>query len=472
MPVTSPPPSSAPRAAACDPILDAVLDLIARDAVKVPPIPSVVARLSEVLADPGFELHQVAGVVGTDQALAAHILRCASSTLLAARGQVTTLNEAVMRVGANGLFSLAVSFTMGRETARSTPLQGLRRDVFRTAAASAEFSRRLASRFGADPERAFLCGLLASFGRTVALGAIEQAIAASKAREPRPAAAWMEMARRCEEQMGPRVAAQWGMPQIVSDVLAARHSPLADAVLLPLVRTLDVSEQLTQLFYSDATPAAEEIAQVVGCDVEAAAEIARSLPEVAATVCALGAAADDLKLTQSIQIPVVELPPTTLKGQVVSTTIPVTVERKSGDQHLVCVGLAADGFVARGTQSLPLNQVVKCRLLGIEENLDLFAFVAAVVKEDGYRFEIKPMGLTGPTARRWQELRSGSAGAEAGAMPAGGEAEPARLTGSIRVGGLAGPSSGQSGGVSLHGDRSPLRRLGSWFRGRGAHTGD
>jgi HD-like signal output (HDOD) protein len=455
-------------AAASDPIRDAVLDLIAHDAVKVPPIPSVVARLSEQLADPAFELHQVARIVGTDQALTAHILRCASSTLLAARGQVTSLYEAVMRIGANGLFSLAVSFSMGRETARATPLQSLRRDVFRTAAATAEFARRLAPRFGADPDRAFLCGLLASFGRTVALGAIEQAIAASKSKEPRPAAVWMELAGHCEEQLASSVAAQWGMPQAVTDVLDARRSPRADGALLPLVRTLEVSEELTQLFYSDATPAAEEIAQVVGCDVEAAADIALFLPEVAASVWVLGAAADDLKLTQSIQIPVVELPPTTLKGQVVTTSIPVAIERKSGDQQLVCVGLAVDGFVARGSHALPPNQVVKCKLLAADGNLELVAFVAAVVKEDDYRFEMKPMGLSGATAKRWQELRASSA--EAAGAPVSAEPNLPRMTGSIRIDGLPGASSGQSGGVSLHGDRSRIKRLGSWFRGRGGPT--
>jgi HD-like signal output (HDOD) protein len=460
---------TASAAAGRDPILDAVLDLIGKDAVKVPPIPSVVARLSEQLADPSFELNQVARIAGTDQALTAHILRCASSTLLAARGQVTSLYEAVMRIGANGLFSLAVSFSMGREIARSTPLQGLRRDVFRTAAATAEFARRLAPRFGADPDRAFLCGLLASFGRTVALGAIEQAIAASKSKEPRPAAVWMDMARRCEEQLASNVAAQWGMPQAVTDVLAARRTPPSDGALLPLVRTLDVSEELTQLFYSDATPAPEEIAQVVGCDVEAAAEIAHFMPEVAASVWVLGAAADDLKLTQSIQIPVIEQPPTTLKGQVVTTSIPIAIERKSGDQQLVCVGLATDGFVASGSHSLPLNQVVKCKLLAADGNLELVAFVAAVVKEDDYRFEMKPMGLSGPTAKRWQQLRATAA--EATGAPASAEPEPTRMTGAIRTAGLTSPPSGQSGGVSLHEDRSRIKRLGSWFRGRGGPTG-
>jgi HD-like signal output (HDOD) protein len=444
-------PSSKPsetHASPSDPLLGAVLRLVSQDGVKVPPIPGVVARLSEHLANPSFELRDVAQLVGTDQALAAHILRCASSTLMAARTQVTSLQDAVNRIGSNGLFSLAVSFSLGREVMRRSPLQSLRRDVFRNAATTAEFCRRLAPRLGAEPEAAFLCGLLASFGLTVALGAIEQAIA-NQPVPSRPAESWMEMARECEARIASEVPAQWGMPKLVGDVIAARRGREADAHVAPFVAVLDVSEKLTALFYRDAAPSVDEIAREAGCDLTQAADIAHFLPDVAAAVCALGAATDDLKLTHTMHIPIVEAPPTTLKGRVVTVNIPATVERRTGDQHLVCVGLAADGIVAHGTQALPLNQVVKCKLLVTEEDLDLVAFVAAVVREDGdYRFEIKPMGLTGPNALRWQQLRG--EGIETRRPPPRTDAPP-RASGSAYV--------------SLRADRgSPLHRLGSWLR--------
>jgi HD-like signal output (HDOD) protein len=449
------------RSSSTDPVLAAVLRVIAHDGVKVPPIPAVVARLSEQLANPNFDLRQVAQLVGTDQALAAHILRCASSTLFAARGQVTSLIDAVMRVGANGLFTLAVSFSMGRDIARATPLQSVRRDVFRKAAATAEFCRRLAPRFGADPEGGFLCGLLGRFGLTVALGAIEQAIAARQVKETLPAAAWMEIARRCEESIAADVAADWCMPKLVGDVIAARRRADPNPALLPLVKLLKAAEDLTELFYSDAAPSAEDIAALVGCSEEAAAEIARSLPEVAASVWTLGSATDELKVSQSIHPPVVEPPPTTLKGSVVAVSIPVTVERKSGDQQLMCVSLASDGFVATGTQALPLNQVIKCRLLDVEEDLELVAFVAAVVHDGDYRFEMKPMGLTGPSARRWQQLRG-----EQTRDATGPEHAVHRSFGS-GTSPFAAAAEARSARAAVPAPGSPLRRLGSWLRGRG-----
>ncbi len=476
----SPAPPTSPKIVDPEPVLHAVLDLVTQDGVKVPPIPAVVARLSDLLKNPECEMREVTALVGTDQALVAHILRCASSSLLAARTQVASLNEAVMRVGTNGLFSLAVSFCMGRDVARSTPLQSLRRDGFRRAAASAEFCRRLAPRHGADPEGAFLCGLLGNFSLTVALGAIEQVLAIDKRlKQSRPAEAWMEIARLAADQIATRVTTQWGMPKLVCEVIAARRSGERDAHLAPYVRLLDIADPLTDLFYVRVAPDAREIAQSVQCDEAEAAEIAAFLPEVAASVWALGSAADDLKMTQSMQIMMVEPSSTTLQGEVVPASIPVTVERKGGPQQLVCTGLATDGFVASGVNALPLNQVVKCRFLAVEEDLELVAYVASVIKDGEYRFEIKPMGLTGAHASKWQKLRSGSArefsasaaldrgevpgATDASAAPAAGEAglDPKRRRTHSTQGGPR-----QGGYVSLPAKPPLFRRLADIFRGR------
>ncbi|HKE18120.1 MAG TPA: HDOD domain-containing protein [Kofleriaceae bacterium] len=451
-----------------DPVLEAIRHVIAGDRLIIPPMPAVLARLSDEVAKPSLDVHGIAQLVGTDQALAAHVLRCASHTLPGAREQIASLTDAIVRLGAGGLYSLVVSFSLGRESARLTPLQSLRRDVLRRAAALAVFCRRLAPRRGVDPEGAFLCGLLGSFGLSVSLGAIEQALADHQLEESRPADAWMDVARRCEQQIAAHVAEEWGVPQLVADVAAARRggAPLAApsplAHLAPFVDLLAAGDALTELFYRDAAPAVEDIALAIGCDAEEAAEIAQLLPEAAAAVWALGAEADDLRVTHSIQIPVVEPPPTTLRGSLVEVSIPLVVERNSGDQHLVCVALAADGFVAHGTQALPHNQVVKCRLLA-GAVLDLVAFVSSVVKESGYRFEFKPIGLTGGNARKWRQLR-GEDG-EPAASPGPGD-QPPRAR-SPRPSGLVDPAAARQGGVSLHPDRGPLRRLGSWLRGRG-----
>ena len=462
-----------------DPVLEAVLQLVARDEVKVPPIPSVVARLSEMLASPTCEMSSVIQLVGTDQALAAHILRCACGSLFATRNRVTSLTEAVMRVGTNGLFSLSVSFCLGREVGRASPLQSLRREMFRQAAASAEFCRRLAARHGADPEGAFLCGLLASFGQTIALGAIEQVIKGKTNQQSRPAEYWMEIARRCDQESSASIASQWGMPKLVSEVVAARRSGTTDPKLIPYVQLLEVAEPLTRLFYRDATPSEADIAKATGCSKSEAAEIAAFLPEVASSVWALGAATEDYKASATFHIPMVEAPRTTLRGEVVPASIPVTIDRKGGDHQLVCVGLAADGFVAHGTSPLPLNQVVKCRMLGVEEDLELVAVIAAVTKDGEYRFEIKPMGLTGGYERKWQKLRNdASREASATAVLDNPEAEPPPTEivaddpvdvdpPRRRAATTTGEGGARQGGyVSLHAKPSIFRRLTGLLRGK------
>lgn len=454
------PDSPAQRPTSKDPVLDAVFRLIADDGVKVPPIPSVVAQLSQKLANPSCEMRDVALLVGTDQALSAHVIRCAGATLLAARAQVTSLNEAVMRVGTNGLFSLAVSFCIGREVARKSMLQSLRRDVFRKAAATAEFCRRLAGSHRVDPDSAFLCGLLGSFGLNVALVAIEQVLLGSRASTARPAAEWMEMARRVESQIGANVITQWGMPKLVAEVMVARRTGEGSEQAVAYAGLLQGCDRLAELFYAQPSPPVSEIAAAMRCSEHQAVEIASFLPSVASSVHALGSASDDTKNSRPISAPIVEILPTTLKGQLIPTSIPCTVERKGGDHQLMCTGMASDGFVAQGTQPLPMNQVVKCKLLGVEEDLELVACVTAVTLEGEYRFELKPMGLVGAHLRRWQKMRGEPDAVTSQTI----EVQPARP-------GLAPPPRGAekpaSGAGTTTQPRSPLKRIGGWLRGRG-----
>lgn len=444
-----------------DPILDAVFRLIADDGVKVPPIPSVVAQLSQKLANPSCEMREVALLVGTDQALSAHVVRCAGATLLATRAQVTSLNEAVMRVGTNGLFSLAVSFCIGREVARKSLLQSLRRDVFRKAAATAEFCRRLAGAQRVDPDSAFLCGLLGSFGLNVALVAIEQVLLSTRTSTARPAAEWMAMARQAESQIAANVISQWGMPKLVADVMVAHRTGQGSEQPIAYAGLLQACDRLADLFYDQPSPPVADIATAMQCSEQQAIDIAGFLPSVASSVHALGTAGDDVKSSRPISAPIVEIQPTTLKGQLVSTGIPCTVERRGGDHQLMCTGIANDGFVAQGTQPLPMNQVVKCKLLGVEEDLELVACVTAVTLDGEYRFELKPMGLAGAHLRKWQKMRGDTGPAVTSEKI---EVQPARpgLAVSPRTDEKPAPAAAASAQP-----RSPLKRIGGWLRGRG-----
>ena len=102
--------------------------------------------------------------------------------------------------------------------------------------------------------------------------------------------------------------------------------------------------------------------------------------------------------------------PAILKGLVVPTSAEVCIEIGGSVERLLCIGLAEDGFVVESQRALPLRQLLRCTLrLPESDELELFAFAAADSVEA--RQEIKPMGMNGAMAARWQQLRDKLGGA-------------------------------------------------------------
>jgi hypothetical protein len=269
----------------------------------------------------------------------------------------------------------------------------------------------------------------------------------------------MDMARQVESQIAANVITQWGMPKLVADVMIARRTGQGTEQSVAYAGLLEDCDRLAELFYAQPSPPVADIAAAMRCSEDQAVEIASFLPSVASSVHALGSASDDTKSSRPISAPIVEILPTTLKGLLVSTSIPCTVERKGGDHQLMCTGIANDGFVAQGTQPLPMNQVVKCKLLGVEEDLELVACVTSVTLDGEYRFELKPMGLVGVHLRRWQKMRGDVAPVTSQTI----DVQPARP-------GVAPPRAEEklsTGAGTTTQTRSPLKRIGGWLRGRG-----
>jgi hypothetical protein len=95
--------------------------------------------------------------------------------------------------------------------------------------------------------------------------------------------------------------------------------------------------------------------------------------------------------------------PVHLKGTLVPARFDVIIDLGSATRTCRCLGLAADGFVIQTDKPLPANQVLRCRLRLPDGDLELFAFATAGGRR---RQEIKPMGLKGDVAEKWESLRT------------------------------------------------------------------
>jgi HD-like signal output (HDOD) protein len=126
----------------------------------LPAWPAVAIKLQRLVSSDNFGLSDLAKLVEADQALAAVTLRTANSAFYRASAPVTTLPQAISRVGARELSNIAIASTLGAQAGAPGPLASLRKESWRKSLVGAAFAQVLARGRGLDPGEAFLAGLL------------------------------------------------------------------------------------------------------------------------------------------------------------------------------------------------------------------------------------------------------------------------------------------------------------------------
>ena len=221
----------------------AIVDLVSRKAVKVPPYPAVAMKVEALVRRDDYGLDDLAKLVASDQALAADALRCANSALYSRGAPVASLNQAIARLGAKEVVRLAIASALGAHARKPGPLGALKRRVWLEALASAALAQELAKGRRLGAEEAFVCGLLHDFGKMIGIACIEEILQAHGAAQPNPVEFWVSVIERYHVELGLVLAARWELPQLVSDVISLHHQPdpvgAADTRFVEVIAAVD-----------------------------------------------------------------------------------------------------------------------------------------------------------------------------------------------------------------------------------------
>jgi len=132
---------------------------------KLPSVPGVAMHVITISADPNVDFGELTACVSADPALAAKLLRMANSSLFASRSRITTVRNALVRLGVKVTRIAVLSFSLAMEVEKKAP-EGFDMDRFwrhalATASAAKIFAQ--AARF-ARTDDAFANGLLQDVG--------------------------------------------------------------------------------------------------------------------------------------------------------------------------------------------------------------------------------------------------------------------------------------------------------------------
>jgi HD-like signal output (HDOD) protein len=207
--------------------------------VELPTIPRVVQRLIAALRNPDVDARTITEELRRDPVLCAKVLRLANSSFFGGQRSMASVDAAVALVGSQGLNKLIVACGVSSafEEIPGINLRSFWSDALLVATAAC----KLAPRLNADPEAAYLCGLLHATGHLIlcqAYPAVADGIFTGYA-----AVRGAKLAEIENEAFGidhPTVGALWveslGFPQLLVDTIRkAGHAPADNDSPLDLV---------------------------------------------------------------------------------------------------------------------------------------------------------------------------------------------------------------------------------------------
>ncbi len=222
----------------------AIARRLERGEAGLPLKPAVVARVLAMARDPNACFAQLSRLIHNDPTLAAHVIRVANSPAYARRARVSTLRQAVTRIGTRVLSELVIS--VGISGVFQVPgYEDEAAAIWRHALLTAGFCRELGRICGLDEEAAFLCGLLHTIGRPLILRAAVQAAEELEVALPRGALGGIM--QRWEGALGARLAASWELPPPVREAIAHYRDFTRAAAHRELVAVSALASRMAEL---------------------------------------------------------------------------------------------------------------------------------------------------------------------------------------------------------------------------------
>jgi len=139
------------------------------DRLSMPMLPTLAQQVIEVAADPDVSVARLSAIVSKDQVLAGRVLGLANSAYSSPLQPISTIPEAVVRLGTNAIRNVVVTVCYTSRM-QDPATYGARGHVLVDhAIGTAYLARLVAERCHVSPEEAFLFGLLHDVGKLVVL---------------------------------------------------------------------------------------------------------------------------------------------------------------------------------------------------------------------------------------------------------------------------------------------------------------
>ena len=195
--------------------------LVASGDLPLPVLPEAAAQVLAMVDRPTCDAWRLAELVRRDPALTAHVMQIAASPLYAGAARVTSLQQAIGRLGFSTIAQIALA---AAAKARVFAVKGFEvelRAAFVHAFATALFAQEIARHRRSTVDVAFLAGLFHDFGAPVLL----QALVDLHAGRPVDRDAVLAAIDESHAAVGATLVTRWAMPPKVAEAVRNHHAP-------------------------------------------------------------------------------------------------------------------------------------------------------------------------------------------------------------------------------------------------------
>lgn len=192
---------------------------------ELPVFDGTTQRLQGMLQDSEVDVNEVAKLVTSDPVLVSALLRAANSTFFGGLEKVTSVQEALVRLGAKQVGNLVMLITQKKSyEIRDAALRPMVTQLWKHAVATAVGSQWLAQKLKRSDiaNEAFVAGLLHDIGKLFLLRVVDDMKATNPKFQPEEALV-RELLASMHAEQGAALLRNWNIPEVYAEVIARHH---------------------------------------------------------------------------------------------------------------------------------------------------------------------------------------------------------------------------------------------------------
>ena len=209
----------------------------------LPTIPYVMQELITSFNDEDVAVARLIALISADQVLSANVLRMANSAYFEVPYTVSTVADAVAKLGFTNVRTLVISIGLSGSFKAIPGIDA--RQFWRHSLHTAVVSRHLGAQVAVKPDLAFAVGLMHAIGELVMhLGMpqeMQQVDAALGLLDPNRLATEQATFGYTHADVGAELARRWKFPNLFSKAIAGAANPLAQADFDPLAAVVHIA---------------------------------------------------------------------------------------------------------------------------------------------------------------------------------------------------------------------------------------